>query len=124
MRRCAIPRIHTAGGNDSCPSDSPASRRDLEGEDLKAPGRRPAGPAEPGNTARQVAAFRFTSPADAQTPRRHRFDPPPAGKKLESSFFDHPAAFPPGSAVFDHALIMRDIPHDWHEVAAMTLPAA
>jgi hypothetical protein len=43
--------------------------------------------------------------------------------KIESSFFDHPATFPPGSAIFDHALIMRDIPHDWHEVGAMTLPA-
>lgn len=42
---------------------------------------------------------------------------------VESSFFDDPAAFPPGSAVFDHALIMRDIPHDWHETAPMTLPA-
>ena len=43
--------------------------------------------------------------------------------KVESSFFDDTVAFPPGSAVFDHALIMRDIPHDWHEVSAMTLPA-
>jgi len=40
---------------------------------------------------------------------------------VESTFFDDPAAFPPGSATFDHALIMRDIPHDWHEVAAMRL---
>jgi len=46
-----------------------------------------------------------------------------AVERVESSFFDDPAAFPPGSAVFDHALIMRDIPHDWHEVGAMTLPA-
>ena len=44
-------------------------------------------------------------------------------ERVESSFFDDPATFPPGSAVFDHALIMRDIPHDWHEVGAMTLPA-
>jgi uncharacterized protein YqjF (DUF2071 family) len=43
--------------------------------------------------------------------------------KVESSFFDDTVAFPPGSAVFDHALIMRDILHDWHEVSAMTLPA-
>ena len=46
-----------------------------------------------------------------------------AVENVESSFFDNPAAFPPGSATFDHALIMRDIPHDWHEVGAMTLPA-
>jgi hypothetical protein len=46
-----------------------------------------------------------------------------AVESVESSFFDNPAAFPPGSAVFDHALIMRDIPHDWLEVPPMTLPA-
>lgn len=40
---------------------------------------------------------------------------------VESTFFDAPAAFPPGSATFDHALIMRDISHDWHEVTAMRL---
>jgi hypothetical protein len=46
-----------------------------------------------------------------------------AVERVESSFFDNPSAFPPGSATFDHALIMRDIPHDWHEVSAMTLPS-
>lgn len=40
---------------------------------------------------------------------------------VESTFFDDTAVFSPGSATFDHALIMRDIPHDWHEVAAMRL---
>jgi hypothetical protein len=39
---------------------------------------------------------------------------PLAVERVDSSFFDDPAVFPPGSAVFDHALIMRDIPHDWH----------
>jgi len=54
----------------------------------------------------------------------HRWQVRPlAVESVESTFFDHPATFPPGSAVFDHALIMRDIPHDWHEVPAMTLPA-
>lgn len=43
--------------------------------------------------------------------------------RVESTFFDDHAVFPPGSATFDHALIMRDIPHDWHEVIAMRLPA-
>lgn len=41
---------------------------------------------------------------------------------VESTFFNDTAVFLPGSATFDHALIMRDIPHDWHEVAAMRLP--
>jgi len=31
----------------------------------------------------------------------------------ESSFFSDPAAFPPGSAEVDCALIMRGIPHEW-----------
>lgn len=43
---------------------------------------------------------------------------PLAVSRVESSFFDDRAVFPPGSAVFDHALIMRDIPHDWHELPA------
>jgi hypothetical protein len=33
---------------------------------------------------------------------------------VESSFFDDPARFPPGTAVFDCALLMRDVPHEWH----------
>lgn len=35
---------------------------------------------------------------------------------VESSYFDDRQLFPAGSASFDHALIMRDIPHEWHEV--------
>ena len=34
-----------------------------------------------------------------------------------SSYFSDPALFPPGSVEFDHALIMRDIPHEWHGAA-------
>lgn len=33
---------------------------------------------------------------------------------VESSFFDDAARFPPGSAVFDCALLMRGIEHEWH----------
>jgi hypothetical protein len=33
---------------------------------------------------------------------------------VESSFFADVARFPVGSIEFDHALIMRDIPHEWH----------
>lgn len=36
---------------------------------------------------------------------------------IESSFFSDPALFPPGSIEFDHALLMRDIPHEWHSAA-------
>jgi hypothetical protein len=46
-----------------------------------------------------------------------------AVSSVDSSFFDDPAVFPPGGAVFDHALIMRDIPHDWHEVPERRVPA-
>ena len=35
-------------------------------------------------------------------------------EQIESSFFEDPARFPPGSAVFDHALLMRGIEHEWH----------
>jgi hypothetical protein len=34
--------------------------------------------------------------------------------KVESSFFENQALFPPGSAVFDNALLMRGIEHEWH----------
>ena len=33
---------------------------------------------------------------------------------VESSFFDDPALFPPGSAAFDCALLMRGVEHEWH----------
>ncbi len=46
---------------------------------------------------------------------------PLAVERVESSFFDDAAAFLPDSATFDHALIMRDIPHEWHGVAARRL---
>lgn len=44
--------------------------------------------------------------------------------RVASSYFDDPAAFPAGSAAFDHALIMRDIPHEWHELQSRRVPAA
>lgn len=33
---------------------------------------------------------------------------------IESSFFANESAFPAGSVTFDHALIMRDLDHQWH----------
>ena len=35
---------------------------------------------------------------------------------LESSFFDDRSIFPDGSITLDHALIMRNLPHEWHGV--------
>ncbi len=46
---------------------------------------------------------------------------PLAVERVRSSYFADPASFPPGSAVFDHALLMRDITHRW--VAAPDLRA-
>ncbi len=34
---------------------------------------------------------------------------------VESSFFADETVFPKGSAVFDHALLMRDLSHQWHK---------
>jgi len=35
--------------------------------------------------------------------------------KVSSTYFADPALFPTGSITFDHALIMRDLAHEWHE---------
>ena len=40
-------------------------------------------------------------------------------EKVESTFFNNESVFPAGSVTFDHALIMRDLPHQWHEVPDM-----
>jgi hypothetical protein len=37
--------------------------------------------------------------------------------RVQSSFFEDTARFPEGSAVFDCALLMRDIPHEWRSEA-------
>jgi hypothetical protein len=39
---------------------------------------------------------------------------PLAVDEVESSFFQNPALFPPGSVQFDSALLMRGIEHEWH----------
>lgn len=44
---------------------------------------------------------------------------PLAIEHVESSFFADESLFPPGSVTFDHALIMRDITHQWHVEADM-----
>lgn len=37
--------------------------------------------------------------------------------EVESSYFSDATLFPPGTVEFDHALVMRDIPHEWHGAA-------
>jgi uncharacterized protein YqjF (DUF2071 family) len=39
--------------------------------------------------------------------------------EVESSFFADTSVFPAGSVEFDHALIMRDIVHEWHGAAPL-----
>ena len=38
---------------------------------------------------------------------------------IQSAYFDDRDIFPEGAITFDHALLMRDIPHDWITQAAM-----
>jgi hypothetical protein len=40
---------------------------------------------------------------------------------IRSAYFDDRALFPQGSIDFDHALLMRDIPHEWHSLPEMTV---
>jgi len=37
--------------------------------------------------------------------------------RCESSYFSNPTLFPAGSVVFDCALLMRNIDHEWHQLA-------
>lgn len=41
--------------------------------------------------------------------------------KARSAFFDDPAIFPADGIEFDHALLMRDIEHEWHSEPAMRM---
>ncbi len=42
---------------------------------------------------------------------------------VRSSYFEDPASFPQGSISFDHALIMRDLHHQWHAVPPLKASA-
>ncbi len=44
---------------------------------------------------------------------------PLAVEIVRSSFFADPTMFPAGSVEFDHALLMRDIRHEWHSEGRM-----
>jgi len=49
--------------------------------------------------------------------REWRVQPQPLDiDRVESSFFGHAGRFPQGSIAFDHALMMRDVAHEWHHV--------
>jgi hypothetical protein len=41
-------------------------------------------------------------------------------RSARSSFFEDPAAFPPGSATVDHALVMRKVPVVWDSLPSLT----
>lgn len=41
-------------------------------------------------------------------------------ESVRSAYFDDRSLFPQESIEFDHALLMRDIPHEWHSEPAMT----
>jgi hypothetical protein len=41
-------------------------------------------------------------------------------RHVYSSFFANTAKFPVGTITFDHALIMRDIEHEWHSEVDLT----
>lgn len=47
---------------------------------------------------------------------------PLAIEKTESSFFENEQRFPKGSIQLDGALIMRDIPHEWHRREPLCCP--
>lgn len=44
---------------------------------------------------------------------------PLAVQSVRSAYYDNRSVFPPGSIEFDHALLMRDIPHRWHSEPQM-----
>jgi hypothetical protein len=46
---------------------------------------------------------------------------PLAVDHVESSYFSNPKMFPANTAIFDHALIMRNVRHEWHEVPDLSL---
>ncbi|MGB0776177.1 MAG: hypothetical protein ACPGUY_10040, partial [Akkermansiaceae bacterium] len=45
---------------------------------------------------------------------------PLAVDRVASSYFDDRSLFPEDSIQFDHALLMRNIPHEWHSEPNLT----
>ncbi len=46
---------------------------------------------------------------------------PLAIDRVASRWFENPKLFPPGSATFDSAFLMRNIPHEWHAQGKLAL---
>jgi hypothetical protein len=78
-----------------------------------------------GSLAQASSFFEGGSAGYSATSKPGRFDglelrcpkwevEPLAVEHVYSSFFADPGVFPEGAAVFDHALLMRDIEHSWH----------
>jgi hypothetical protein len=78
-----------------------------------------------GSLAKASAFFERGSLGYSTTAQPGRFDglelrsfswhvSPLAVERVESSFFEDQALFPPGSVKFDCALLMREIDHEWH----------
>lgn len=40
-------------------------------------------------------------------------------KSVRSAYFDNNAIFPSGTIAFDHALLMREVLHEWHSQEQM-----
>ncbi len=49
---------------------------------------------------------------------------PASIEAVASSFFDDPQRFPPGTAVLDSALLMRDLASEWHSRGRLAAPAS
>ena len=49
---------------------------------------------------------------------------PFAVQHARSSFFEDASLFPTGSVELDHALVMRDLRHEWHAVDDLAVAAA
>lgn len=47
---------------------------------------------------------------------------PLAVDHVSSTWFEDETRFPRGSLAFDSALVMRDLPHEWHEEPSLPLP--
>lgn len=64
------------------------------------------------------SATRDPGRLDGLTLRAFRWEVRPLEvAQADSSYFSDTALFPAGSIAFDHALLMRNIPHEWHGAA-------
>lgn len=45
-------------------------------------------------------------------------------ESVHSTYFENAELFPPGSIEFDHALVMRNIPHRWHSAPELAVHSA